>query len=167
MTEIIKSIRVFVLYFLPCLFVYLVAKYGFFSLYSVFNAFAIKIPAVTNYSVCTQSQDSIKSLHFFNVFYSIAAAAVLAKKINISQKEVGIKAVLISLPLVAYALLLMLFGFELPSADGTGGFIATYYCSSETVSFLVLSLFSAGASTFYLMFFIFMYLFIKTKANKV
>jgi hypothetical protein len=161
-----KSIGLIVLYIAPCAIVYLLSKYRVFELYILFDSLSVKIPALTNYSVCTPNPEPIKSLQLFNVFYSFIIPAVLYKKAIVKNTNLGIKPLLITLPLVAFGFLIMLNGFQLPLADGTGGFIATYYCESEFFSVLVLSLISAGASSFYLMFFIFLDLYIKSKANK-
>jgi hypothetical protein len=161
-----KLIGFIALYFTPCMAVYLLSKYGLFEFYTVFDSLLAKTPALTNYATCAPNPESIKSLHLFNIFYSFVVPAILFKKSIVKTASITIKPILITLPLVAYGVLAMLNGFQFPSADGAGAAIGSYYCNSEFVSFFVISFISAGASTFYLMFFLFVYLFIKTKANK-
>ncbi len=167
MSTKIKSIGFIAFYMAPCVCIYLLSKYEIFELHKFLYPLAGNIPALTNYSFCTQSPEPIKALHLFNIFYSVVIPAILFRKAIINSIKISIKPVLITLPLVAFGLLIMFMGFELPSADGAGGYIAKYYCNSEIVSFIVLSLFSACTSVFYSMFFMFTYLFIKIKANKV
>jgi hypothetical protein len=167
MSTKIKSIGFIAIYITPCAIIYFLSKYGVFDLHKIFNSLAEGIPALTNYAFCGQAPEAIKSLHLFNIFYSVLVPAIFFRKAIAKNVEMGIKPVLVAIPLVLISLLLMLMGFQLPSADGAGAYIAEYYCSSEIASFILLSAFSAGASAFYLMFFMFSYLFIKTKANKV
>lgn len=165
MSTKIKSIGLIAIYMTPCAIIYFLSKYGVFYAHKIFNSLAESIPALTNYAFCTQAPESIKSLHLFNIFYSILVPAIFFRKAITKNIEMGVKSVLVTIPLVLFSLLLMLVGFQLPSADGAGAYIAEYYCTSEIASFILLSAFSAGASVFYLMFFMFAYLFIKTKAN--
>lgn len=167
MSTKIKSIGLIAIYITPCAIIYLLSTYGVFYSHKIVNSLAEGIPALTNYAFCTQAPESIKSLHLFNIFYSVLVPAIFLRKAIIKNIEMGIKPVLVAIPLVLLSLLTMLMGFQLPSADGAVAHIAEYYCASEIASFILLSAFSAGASAFYLMFFMFAYLFIKTKTNKV
>lgn len=167
MSTKIQSIGLIFIYMAPCALIYFLSKYGVFDVHKIFPSLAEGIPALSNYAFCTQAPESIKALHLFNIFYSVAVPAIFFRKAITNNVEMGFKPVLIAVPLVLLSLLLMLMGFQLPSADGAGAYIAEYYCKSEIVSFILLGVFSVGASAFYLMFFLFTYLFIKTKANKV
>lgn len=162
----VKSIGLVALYLVPPSAVYLLSAYANSGLHLAFSSAAEHIPSLANYADCAQKPEAVKSLHFFNIFYSVAIPLFLFKKTIVKQPSVSVRTVLLALILTCFGLLLMLHGFPLRTADGAGAGVAQLYCRSEVASFITLNIMSAGASIFYLMLLMFGHLYLKPSVNK-